>query len=128
MGGESPPAEPIQAPTPPSGNLIKRFIGAITGPSVLGRIILAAAVGGAIFAIPGLPVFEYFFNVAEKYEGRAAASLFLCGASVVALSYTIYRLRSTSTLDLTVPRGVNTPLGFLLAMGIGWLVGTTIFR
>jgi hypothetical protein len=112
-------------------NLIEQVVPAAARPSVLGWIVIAMAVVGGIFATGGLVVFEQVFPVEPDFEGSARASLFLCGASVVAFVLSLYRFlffRGKPALNLTIPKRLNTPLGFALCMFIGWLIGTTVFR
>jgi hypothetical protein len=109
---------------------IERAAPATARPSVLGWILLWMGGFGALFATLGLQAFERFFIVDPKFQGSARASLFLCGASVVALLLSVYRFifPDNHPLNLSVPKNVNTPLSFALAMFIGWLIGTTVFR
>jgi len=93
------------------------------------QILAVMAVSFVVGAVGGGWIFEQFHRIPPEAVVGVRGSLALSFCSFVAFVLSVYRiLRGDAPLDLHPPPDWNPVVAMLLAIGIGGLIGISIFR
>jgi len=101
-------------------------------PNVLGVILGAMVIAAALAWTIGTAWFDSTFPVPDRYKGAARPALIVDAltavATVVAFINASLATANRPTLNIAVERKWEAYLSAAVAIGVGILIGTTIFK